>query len=231
MNNMNNDKLLTLKDIHKHFDHKGYTLKVLKGIDLDISKGDSIAITGASGSGKTTLLNIMGGLDFPTKGIVQFCNKNIYEISENELNIIRNREIGLVFQFHYLLPELNAIENVMMPALIAGYTQKQAHSMALEILEKMGIKDRANHRPGELSGGEQQRVAIARSLIMGPRIILADEPTGNLDRNTAHNILNLLLELNKKEGIAMVIATHNMELAFRMKRIMELRDGLLFEKK
>jgi len=228
--NDNNNNLLILKDIHKYFDHRGYLLKVLKGISLHISGGESIAITGASGSGKTTLLNIMGGLEPPTKGIVYFDDKNMYEIKEKELNIIRNRDIGFVFQFHYLLPELSAIENVMIPALIAGNTQNQAYNMAIEILEKMGLEDRVNHKPGELSGGEQQRVAIARALIMGPRIILADEPTGNLDRHTAHNILELLLELNKREGIAMVIATHNLELAFRMKKVMELRDGLLFEK-
>ena len=225
-----NDKLLSLRNIHKYFDHRGYELKVLKGIDLDISKGDSIAITGVSGSGKTTLLNIMGGLESPSKGAVTLRDKNIYEVEENELNVIRNREIGFVFQFHYLLPELKAIENVMMPALIAGYAKEHAYEMADKILEKMGLKDRINHKPGELSGGEQQRVAIARALIMNPNIVLADEPTGNLDRNTAHSIINLLLELNKREGIAIVIATHNLELAFRMKRVLELRDGLLFEK-
>ena len=224
------EKLLILKDIHKYFDHKGYELKVLKGIDLEISNGDSIAITGVSGSGKTTLLNIIGGLESPTKGIVSFRNKNIYEIKENELNKIRNREMGFVFQFHYLLPELNAIENVMVPALIADYPQEKAYGMAMEILKKTGLKDRINHKPGELSGGEQQRLAIARALIMAPKIILADEPTGNLDRNTAYNILKLLLELNKKEGIAMVIATHNLELASKMERVMELKYGLLFEK-
>lgn len=224
------EKLSCLKNIHKYFNHRGYELKVLRGINLDISSGDSIAITGASGSGKTTLLNIIGGLEPPTKGIVQFCDKNIYEIKEGELNRIRNQDIGFVFQFHYLFPELSAIENVMVPALIARQTREQIYGKAIEILKRMGLKERINHKPGELSGGEQQRVAIARALIMEPKMILADEPTGNLDRHTAHHILNLLLELNKREGIAIVIATHNLELASQMKRVMELTDGVLFEK-
>jgi len=225
-----NNKLLKLKNVHKYFEHKGYILQVLKGINLDIAEGDSIAVTGASGSGKTTLLNIMGGLEPPTKGIVEFYGSDIYKIKNNSLDIIRNRQIGFVFQFHYLLPELTAIENVMMPALIAGHSKNKAYEKALFILEKMGLKNRINHKPGELSGGEQQRVAIARALIMGPKIILADEPTGNLDRNTGNQIADLLLKLNKKEGIAIVIATHNLELASKMSRKMELRDGIILER-
>ena len=225
-----NNKLLSLKDIHKYFYHKGYILKVLKGINLDIEEGDSIAITGASGSGKTTLLNIMGGLEPPTKGIVEFYGNDIYKTKARELDLIRNKHIGFVFQFHYLLPELSAIENVMMPAFIAGYSKDKAYKMAISILEKMGLKDRIEHKPGELSGGEQQRVAIARALIMRPKIILADEPTGNLDRITANQIVDLLLELNKREGVAIVIATHNLELASKMRRKAELRDGIILEK-
>ncbi len=225
---MNN--IVILKNIHKYFKNKGYVLKVLKGINLEIKKGDSIAIIGASGSGKTTLLNIIGGLEPPTKGRVKFCGENIYEIKEDALNSLRNKSIGFVFQFHYLLPELNALENVMMPALIAGYKKTEAYDMAISVLNKIGLNNRIKHRPGELSGGEQQRVAIARALVMKPKIILADEPTGNLDRNTGSYIAKLLLELNKTEGIAIVVATHNLELANMMCKIMELKDGLLFEK-
>jgi lipoprotein-releasing system ATP-binding protein len=221
--------ILDIKDVHKYFEHRGYTLKVLKGISLSISKGESVAITGVSGSGKTTLLNIMGGLEPPTKGKVRFLEKDIYQMKENELNSLRNRDMGFVFQFHYLLPELNAVENVMMPALIAGCNKRDSYEKAVNILERLGLKNRLYHKPGELSGGEQQRVAIARAFIMNPKVILADEPTGNLDRDTGRDIVKLLLELNKKDGVAIVIATHDMEIAFKMSRSFELKNGVLVE--
>ena len=221
--------LLELYEVHKYFEHRGDTLKVLRGVNLKVDSKDAIAITGASGSGKTTLLNIMGGLEYPTKGEVKFLDKNLYKIKEKELSFLRNREIGFIFQFHYLMPELNAIENVMIPALIGGYSKKEAYLMAIEVLEKLGLSKRLYHKPGELSGGEQQRVAIARAFIMKPKIILADEPTGSLDRKTALYIVDLLLELNDKEGVAIVMATHNIEIASKMKKRLELRDGVLFE--
>ncbi|MDY6973241.1 MAG: ABC transporter ATP-binding protein, partial [Thermodesulfobacteriota bacterium] len=173
--------MLHLENIHKSFTHQGTLIEILKGIDLVVNPGDSLAITGASGVGKSTLLNIMGSLDPPTKGIVRFEDRSVYEMDEASLSRFRNREIGFVFQFHHLLPELNALENTMMPALIARIQKRKATERAREALKKVGLERRLTHRTGELSGGEQQRVAIARALIMRPKLILADEPTGNLD--------------------------------------------------
>ena len=222
-------KLLELKGVHKYFEHKGYIVKVLNGIDLSICESKTIAITGASGSGKTTLLNIMGGLERPTKGRVIFLNRDLYHIGEKELNLLRNKKIGFIFQFHYLMPELTAIENVMMPVLISGYSRKEAYKIAFNMLSQLGLKDRINHKPGELSGGEQQRVAIARSCVMNPKLILADEPTGNLDRKMSKKVIELLLELNKEKGVAIVMATHNLEIANMMEKSLELKDGKLLE--
>jgi len=205
--------VLSLENIHKSFEHHGTRIDVLKGIDLQVNPGDSVAITGASGVGKSTLLNIMGSLDRPTKGSVTFGGRYIYEMNEAELCRFRNREIGFVFQFHHLLPELNALENTMMPALIARWPRKKAADRAREALEKVGLEKRMTHRSGELSGGEQQRVAIARALIMKPRLVLADEPTGNLDWRTGQEIADLLVRLNEEEHVAIVVATHNQRLA------------------
>ena len=198
---------------------------VLKGIDLEVNPGQSLAIMGASGVGKSTLLNIMGSLEPPTTGIVKFKGRNVYEMLEPALSRFRNTEIGFVFQFHHLLPEFNALENAMMPALIARFPKKQAAEMAQEVLVKVGLEKRLNHRSGELSGGEQQRVAIARALVMRPKLLLADEPTGNLDWSTGQEVAELLISLNKEEGVAMVIATHNERLAEKMSRQMEIVDG------
>ena len=217
--------MLRLEDVHKSFIHHGNLINILTGIDLKINSGDSIAIMGSSGVGKSTLLNILGSLSAPTKGIVRFEGQNIYEMDENALSRFRNREIGFVFQFHHLLPEFNTLENTMMPALIARIPKKKASPMAKEILHKVGLEKRLSHRVGELSGGEQQRVAIARALIMSPRLILADEPTGNLDWLTGAEIADLLLQLNEDEGVAMVIATHNQKLAERMSRQLEITGG------
>jgi len=217
--------MLHLKDIYKSFTHHGTLIEVLMGIDLEINRGDSLAITGASGVGKSTLLNIMGSLEPPTKGSVKFGDRYVYEMSEADLSRFRNREIGFVFQFHHLLPELNALENTMMPALIARYPYKKAAEKAMEVLEKVGLEKRLTHRAGELSGGEQQRVAIARALIMKPRLILADEPTGNLDWLTGREIADLLIRLNNEEHVAMVIATHNQRLAEKMSRQKEMVGG------
>jgi lipoprotein-releasing system ATP-binding protein len=217
--------MLTFDGVSKSFEHLGSTIDVLRGIDLELYPADSLSIIGASGVGKSTLLNIMGSLDPPSGGTVKFDGVNIYEMDQADLSRLRNREIGFVFQFHHLLPELNALENTMMPALIARYPKKQAMHMAEEVLCNVGLEMRMAHRAGELSGGEQQRVAIARALIMNPRLILGDEPTGNLDWATGEEIAELLFRLNREAGVAMVIATHNQKLAEKMSKKMELIDG------
>lgn len=217
--------MLMLEDVCKSFHHHGEVIEILKGIDLVIHPGDSLAIMGASGAGKSTLLNIMGSLEPPSKGVVRFRDVNMYQMDEGRLTRLRNREIGFVFQFHHLLPELNALENTLMPALIARHPKKTAVAMAKDVLFKVGLEKRMMHRAGELSGGEQQRVAIARAMIMHPRLILGDEPTGNLDWLTGHEVADLLLRLNRDEGVAMVIATHNHRLAEKMSKQMELIDG------
>jgi len=217
--------LLHIDTIYKDFEKDSQIIHALRGISLQISKGESLSITGPSGAGKSTLLNIMGTLEPPSQGRVFFEGRNVYEMDEAGMNGIRNREIGFVFQFHHLLYEFNAIENAMVPALISGYGKREAGEMASDILAQMGLRDRLFHRVGELSGGEQQRVAIARALIMGPKLLLADEPTGNLDKTTGEEITDLLLELNKSTGLALVIATHNLELARQMSQQLHLVDG------
>ena len=223
--------MLELVNIHKSFRHDGSTVEVLKGVDLLIRAGESLAILGASGVGKSTLLNVMGALEPPTRGVVKFEDRNLNELDDAKLCRFRNREIGFVFQFHHLLPELNALENTTMPALIARVNLKEARAMAGEILSKVGLEHRLDHRIGELSGGEQQRVAIARALIMRPRLLLADEPTGNLDKATGEGIIDLLLQLNKDEDLAMVIATHNSLFAEKMSRQLEITDGRIDNEK
>jgi lipoprotein-releasing system ATP-binding protein len=217
--------MLELDNVHKRFMHNANVIHVLKGIDLVIKPEESLAVMGASGVGKSTLLNIMGTLEPPTEGSVRFEDQNINEMDERDLCRLRNHDIGFVFQFHHLLPELNALENTMMPALIARSTKKKASEMAEEILTRVGLENRLTHRVGELSGGEQQRVAIARALIMGPKLLLADEPTGNLDNATGEGIVDLLLQLNREKGLSMVIATHNQRLAGKMSQQLEILDG------
>ena len=217
--------LLHIEDIYKDFEKDSQIIHALRGISLQISEGESLSITGPSGAGKSTLLNIMGTLEPPSQGRVFFEDRNVYEMDETGINGIRNRGIGFVFQFHHLLYEFNALENAMVPALIAGYGKKEAAEMASDMLSQMGLTDRLAHRVGELSGGEQQRVAIARALIMGPKLLLADEPTGNLDKATGDEITELLLALNKNKGLALVIATHNLELAHQMSTQLLLVDG------
>ena len=217
--------MLILENVHKSFVHYGTMIDVLKGVDLEVKRGQSLAVMGASGVGKSTLLNIMGSLEPPTEGHVIFEDRYVYDMDEQELCLFRNKQIGFVFQFHHLLSEFTAMENTMMPALLAGYPKNKASSMAGEFLEKVGLNRRLKHRPGELSGGEQQRVAIARALVMRPKIILADEPTGNLDWSTGEEIAELLLELIREQGVAMVIATHNKMFADMMSLTMEIVDG------
>ena len=217
--------MLELEDIHKSFIHNGNQIKVLKGIDLIFHPGDSLAIMGASGVGKSTLLNIMGTLEPPTEGMVRFENQDVNEMDEASLCRLRNQDLGFIFQFHHLLPEFDALENTIMPALIARLKKKKAIEIAMEILIKVGLEKRLNHRIGELSGGEQQRVAIARALIMRPKLLLADEPTGNLDRITGEGIIDLLIRLNREEGLGIIVATHNKVLAEKMSQQMEIVDG------
>jgi len=219
--------LLALEDIHKSYDHGGKSIRVLKGLDMELSEGESIAVVGASGVGKTTLLNIMGSLDPPSRGIVRFMGQDLYAMGEEELCRFRNENIGFVFQFHHLLPELTALENVMMPALINRLNKTRALDMAYEMLDRVGLSHRTTHQSGELSGGEQQRVAIARALVMNPKLLLADEPTGNLDWTTGKAIAELLVELNREGGVALVVATHNMKLASKMSRQVEIVSGKL----
>jgi lipoprotein-releasing system ATP-binding protein len=204
-------------------------IEVLRGIDLQIRCGEMLAIEGASGAGKSTLLHILGGLDRPTAGKIYFQGDDLFEHDEETLAGIRNRHIGFVFQFHHLLPEFSALENTMMPALIQGMKKSAAEKEAERILTQLGLENRLSHKPGELSGGEQQRVAVSRALMLNPRVILADEPTGNLDLQTGEEVENLLLRINREQGIALVVVTHNSALAEKMKRRIRLVDGQLYE--
>jgi len=217
--------VLQIENVRKNFENNGKIIEVLRGVDLEVLPGESLAITGPSGAGKSTLLNIMGTLEPPSEGTVLFRERNVYEMDELSLCEIRNQEIGFVFQLHHLLPEFNAEENTRIPALISGYSKEESSEMAVAMLSQMGLEQRLRHRIGELSGGEQQRVAIARALIMGPQLLLADEPTGNLDNATGNEITKLLLSLNKSKGLALIIATHNLELAEQMSRKLHLIDG------
>ena len=200
-------------------------LKVLKGVNLHINKGEFVSITGASGAGKTTLLQLLGTLDDVQTGSLTINNKEVNTLNQKELANFRNKEIGFVFQFHNLLVEFTALENVCLPAFIAGTDKKQAEEKGMELLALLGLTDRANHKPDELSGGEQQRVAVARALINSPSIILADEPSGNLDSKNAEELHNLFLKLNKELGQTFVIITHNKELANLGSRKLEMKDG------
>ncbi len=219
--------MIEVKGVTKTFIAGERRVDVLRGVDLTIGKGERVAIVGASGAGKTTLMHILGTIDQPTTGSVLFEGQNIFTLKNAALDAFRNRAVGFVFQFHQLLPEFTASENVMMPALISRMSFKQAEARAAELLTEVGLKHRLTHKPGELSGGEQQRVAIARALIMSPRLLLADEPTGNLDSRTSDEIYHLLQELHRSRGLTMVIVTHSEVLARRMDRIVHMADGLI----
>jgi len=213
--------MIIAKNIHYSYEK----LEILKGVDLHIKKGEFVSIVGASGAGKTTLLQLLGTLDDVQDGTLIINNKAINKLSQKELASFRNKEIGFVFQFHNLLVEFTALENICLPAFIAGTDRKKAEEKGLELLELLGLSDRANHKPDELSGGEQQRVAVARALINSPSIILADEPSGNLDSKNATELHNLFLKLNKDLGQTFVIITHNKELASLGSRTLEMKDG------
>lgn len=213
-------------DIHKTFRFPR-SLHVLRGINLDVRAGELLCIIGASGAGKSTFLHILGTLDRPTQGSLFFEDRNIFELNDQGLAEFRNRTVGFVFQFHHLLPEFTAIENVMMPALIGGMDNRTAASRAGSLLAEVGLGDRSAHRPGELSGGEQQRVAVARALVLQPRLVLADEPTGNLDTHTGDEVFALLRDLNRKRGTTFILVTHNERLSSQADRIVRMVDGTL----
>lgn len=220
---------IQVRGLWRVFKTKGGKVEALRGIDLEIPSRETLAVVGVSGSGKSTLLHIIGTLERPTEGNVYYGDTDVFEQNDGALDSFRNREIGFVFQFHYLLPEFSALENVMMPCLISGIDSYKAREMASDVLKKVGLEQRFEHRPGELSGGEQQRVAIARAVVLKPRVILADEPTGNLDLDTGASILDLFLKLNEENGITSVLVTHNQEIAGRMNRRIRLSDGQIVD--
>src|SRR5919106_331533 len=223
---MNN--LLSVQDLHKSFFEGRSEIHILRGLNLDLAEGERLAVVGESGVGKSTLLHIIGTLDRPTGGKIFYRGKELPLADETALCQFRNHEIGFVFQFHYLLPDFSALENVMLPALIQRMDLTRAKLEAEQLLEQVGLKDRMSHRPGKLSGGEQQRVAVARSVILQPKLILADEPTGSLDLHIGEEVQNLLFRLNEEKGIALIVATHNRLFAERIGRQLQLREGQLF---
>jgi lipoprotein-releasing system ATP-binding protein len=220
--------LFSAEQIKKSFFKGKKEISVIRGVNLQIKPGELVAITGASGVGKSTLLHILGTLESPTSGKVLFGPKqeNIFKLSERALSVFRNRTLGFVFQFHYLLPEFTALENVMMPTLIAGYKKQESEKQAKALLDFVGLKDRMNHRPSELSGGEQQRVAIARAVILRPKLVMADELTGNLDSENCSMVMDLLVSLNRNTGVSVLLVTHDQALAAKMHRIIVMKDGL-----
>jgi len=222
-------ELIEVRDVFKAFGNGGKRVEVLRGINLTFTRGERTAIVGASGAGKTTLLHILGVLDRPTSGKVFYWGEDVFRLNERDLALFRNREVGFVFQFHHLLPEFSALENTMMPCLIGGMSKKEAAGRAETILTQVGLKDRLPHKPGELSGGEQQRVAVARALVMDPKVLLADEPTGNLDTKTGESVFDLLLDLNRVKNVTLIIVTHNLQLAGRLSRQVRLVDGVPLE--
>ncbi|TET66440.1 MAG: ABC transporter ATP-binding protein [Candidatus Zixiibacteriota bacterium] len=219
--------ILSAENIIKNYPTSAGELRVLRGLNLKVEEGEIVALVGASGVGKSTLLHIFGALDRPTSGKVYYRGTDIFSLPDKSLAPFRNRAVGFIFQLHHLLREFSALENVMMPALIAGTNNGKAQKRASELLERVGLKERLNHRPGELSGGEQQKVALARALVNTPQIVLADEPSGNLDKEGGEMLYSLFLELNRDMDQTFIIATHNLELAGKAKRVLRLEEGVL----
>ena len=227
LDNPDNSTSFQAKGIEKYYEEVGHRVDVLKGLDLDLARGEMIAIVGASGTGKTTLLHILGTLDRPTAGTLLYGGVDVLNKNDIELSSYRNKTVGFVFQFHHLLPEFTALENVMMPGLIGGQEKNKIAEEASEILGKVYLSDRMQHKVGELSGGEQQRVALARAIILKPLLLLADEPTGNLDTKTGYKVFQLLQEMSAEYSLSAVMVTHNLELAGEMNRCLTLAEGKL----
>ncbi|MGH8230621.1 MAG: ABC transporter ATP-binding protein [Steroidobacteraceae bacterium] len=221
--------VLAARGLRRGFLEEATTLEVLTGVDLAVARGERLAVIGASGSGKTTLLQILGGLDRPDAGVVEVAGRNIHELSEDERCTLRNRSIGFVYQFHHLLPEFSALENVAMPLLVRREPTAKAVAQARALLTRVGLGERLQHRQHQLSGGERQRTAVARALVTSPALVLADEPTGNLDGRNAEQVFALMLELNREFGTSLVVVTHDGRLAARMDRVLELSGGTLHQ--
>ena len=224
-----NEPLITVRGLTKSYAMVRRTLQVLRGVDLEVARGEFLALRGASGAGKSTLLHLMGGLDLPNGGEILFAGQNLAAFSEHALTLFRNRRVGFVFQSYHLLPELDALENVCLPARIARIPADQAATRGRELLARVGLSDRMDHQPSELSGGEQQRVAIARALVNGPELLLADEPTGNLDSKSGGEIVELLKNLCAERQMTLIIATHDARVAAQAQRVIELIDGRIVQ--